>query len=312
MKNNRLYVFFGCFLEYSLHPLYEYFKDQGYNCIEITTDTCNDMKKSLIELNAKDSILITSAHTFLDETYEFFQNTPANLSVLEAINILKPVKCVYYPHDLATLVHEFDIPWINSIFDLILFPIDGYAHLACNGKPVHNVGWIKKIKKTGKGKKFRVGHGISDNYYYNKLGLDYLYDTFYSVWDQGVIIKSGTPEYWKKQRSFFEQKKIKYIDPSKSIFELIDSCEIILTNSLTSINLESALSGRFTINMLDGIFNKSEHEKYFRGLPNIKIMSIDDTTELLKDYYNGKYIPPQGEDVFKQFNFKEAVKLITA
>jgi len=312
MKNNRLYVFFGCYIEYSLHPLYEYMKEQGYNCVEITPDTCNNMKKALLELNAKDTIFITSAHIFLDGTYEYFQNTPVNLSVLEAIDILKPVKSVYYPHDLATLVHEFDVPWINSIFDIILFPLDGYAHLACNGKPVYNVGWIKKLNKTGGGTRFRAGHAISDIYYYERSGLDYLYDTFRPVWDQGVIIKSGTPEHWEKQRAFFEKKNVKCIEPSKSIFELIDSCEIMLTNSLTSVNIESSLSGRFTVNMLDGIFDRSEHEKYFKGLPNLTIMSIDDAAELLRDYYNGKYIPPQGEDVFKQFNFKLAVELITA
>jgi hypothetical protein len=298
-------------MEYSLHPLYEYMKEQGYNCVEITPDTCNDMKKALLELNAKDYIFITSAHTFLDGTYEYFQNSPVNLSVLEAIDILKPVKSVYYPHDLATLVHEFDVPWINSIFDIILFPFDGYAHLACNGKPVYNVGWIKKLNKTGSGTRFHVGHGIGDIYYYGKLGLD-LYDTFQSVWEQGVIIKTGTPDLWEKQCAFFEQKNVKYIDPSKSIFELIDSCEIMLTNALTSVNLESSLSGRFTINMLDGIFERSEHEKYFKGLPNLKMMSIDGTAELLRDYYKGKYVPPQGEDVLKEFNFKLAVELITA
>ena len=270
------------------------------------------MKKALIELNAKDNILITSAHTFLDETYDYFQNTPVNLSVLEAIDILKPIKSVYYPHDLATLVHEFDIPWINSIFDIILFPFDGYAHLACNGKPIYNVGWIKKIHKTGSGTKFRVGHGISDIYYYEKIGLDYIYETFKTVWDQGIIIKTSLPEHWDQYRSYFEKKNVKYIDPSKSIFELIDSCEIMLTNSLTSVNIESSLSGRFTINMLDGIFNLSEHEKYFKGLPNLKIMSINDTAELLRDYFNGNYIPSQGEDVLKQFNFKLAVDIITA
>jgi hypothetical protein len=285
-------------------------KEHDYNCVEITPDTCNDMKGALLNLKTKNSIFITSAHTFLDGTYEYFQNTPINLSALEAIEILKPVKSVYYPHDLATLVHEFDVPWINSIFDIILFPLDGYVHLACNGKPVYNVGWIKKLNKTGSGTRFRVGHAISDSYYYGKLGLDYLYSTFQSVWDQGIIIKSGVPDLWEKQRTFFEQKNVKYIEPSKSIFELIDSCEIMLTNSLTSVNIESSLSGRFTVNMLDGVFDSSEHEKYFKGLPNFKMMSIAETAELLRNYYEGNYIPLQGEDVLKQFDFKLAVELI--
>jgi len=310
MKNNILYVFFGVGTEYTLNPLYNYMKEQGYNCIEITTATCNDMKKALCELKAKECIFITSAHVFLDETYSYYINESCNLSALEAIDILKPVKIVHYPHDLSSLLHDFDLPWLYSIFDLILFPFDGYTHLSCNGKPIYNVGWIKKLNKTGIGKRFQVGHGTGENSYYYNLGLEHIYNIFCNVWKQGVIIKDGLLKQWNIIKQFYDKNKLNYIEPSKSIFELIDSCEIMLTNSLTSINLESALSGRYTINMLDGIFEKSIHEKYFGSLPNLKILTIDDTVELLKDYYNNEFIPPQGEDLLKCFDFKLAVKLI--
>jgi len=311
MKDNKLYVFFGVGIEYSLNQLYVYMKDQGYNCVEINHFSCNNMKKALLDLGNNEYIFITSAHVFLDETYPFYKKTPMNLSALEAMDILKPVKSVYYPHDLATLVHEFDEPWLNSIFDIILFPMEGYAHLACHGKPVYNVGWIKKLGKIGSGTRYKVGHGIGDWGYYRNMGFENVYNVFKSIWDQGVVVKNVLKDR-KILQVFWEQKKINYIDPTLSIFELIDTCEIILTNALTSVNLESALSGRFTINMLDGIFDKQTHEGYFKGVPNLQLMSISDTAELLKEYYRGEFIPPQGEDVLKPFDFKQAVSLITS
>ena len=308
MNYNRLYVFFGYWSEYTLNPLFTYMKAQGYNCVEVTPTNCSDMRKLLFELNANDCFFITSAHVFIDNTFNVYNNT--HLSALEAIDILNPKKTVFYPHDLADLLEEFGMPWLNSIFDIILFPIDGYAHLSCHGKPIYNVGWIKKNKKTGIGTQFKVGHGIGEWIYYRNLDYNILYNTFKEIWQQGVIIKNSGGG--KKLQVFLENNNVRYINTKTSIFELIDSCEIMLTNGITSVNIESALSGRFTINMLDGIADQATHEKLFKGLPNFKIMSISDTAELLKAYYKGDFIPTQGNDLLKLFDFELATKLITA
>lgn len=312
MNNNRLYVFYGCWIEYTLHPLYEYMKEQGYRCVEITTGTCSDMKKALLDLNAKESVFITSAHLFLDETYEYYRDSPVTLGVLEAIDILKPVKSVYYAHDLATPIAVPDSPWLNSIFDVILLPFSGFAHLACHGNPVYTVGWSKKQKKIGKPTRYQVGHGVSEwGHYRDGPGLDYLYSTFQPIWEQGVTVKTGAMKDIEGARAFWEQHHVKHIDASQSIFELIESCEIMLTNARTSVTLESALSGRFTINMLDGVYSRLAHEGYFQGIPNLQIMSISDAAALLRDYYRGEFIPPIGEDLLKPFDFQKAVALVT-
>lgn len=311
MSVNRLYVFFGYWMEYSLNSLYLYMRENNYNCIEITPTTCPDMRKSLLELNASEYVFITSAHVFLNNTGNKFNST--HLTPLEVIDILNPIKSIFYPHDLSHLLELCGLPWQNSIFDLLLFPLEGYTHLSCcNNVPVFNVGWIKKLTKTASGTKFRVGHGIGEYGYHRRIGYSHILDTFQKIWKQGVIVKTGGIKEWDNDRVFFDTNKIKYIEPSRSIFELIDSCEIMLTNGITSINMESALSGRFTINMLDGVVYQSEQESYFSGIPNLTIMSINDTAELLRDYYKGKFAPPQGEDILKQFDFKLAAKLITA
>jgi len=309
MKDKKLYVFFGYWIEYTLNPLYIYMKEQGYNCIEILPTTCSNMRKTLSELKEKEIIFITSAHVFLDNTNGKFNST--HLPPLEAIDILNPIKNVFYPHDIVDFANKSDMLWLNSIFNVVLLPFDGYSHFACHGKPVYNVGWIKKHGKIGSGNRYKVGHGIGELHYYKKIGYDNLYSIFRSIWDQGVIVKSTIGDREKLQ-SFWEQKNVNYIDPSLSIFELIDSCEIMLTNGITSINLESALSGRFTINMLDGIVNYQTHEQFFKGIPNLKLMNINDTAELLKEYFRGDFFPPQGEDVLKPFDFKQAVSLITS
>lgn len=310
MNKNILYVFFGVGIEYIINPLYLYMKEKGYNCVEVTNFNCNDMRKTVQELNAKEYIFITSAHAFHDETTKYFRNKNNYLSILEIIDILRPVKNINFTHDLTTPAHESDIPWLNSIFDIIFFPFDGYSHLAYYGKSVYNVGYIKKKEIIGKGTRFKVGHGISGCINYKEtIGLDGMYNVFKDVWEQGVIVKNS---YIKSEHEFWEKNNVKYIDPLKSIFELINTCEIILTNSLTSVNIESGLSGRFTINMLDKLDDRTSHEKYFNGVPNIKIMTISDTAELLREYYRGNFIPEQGEDLLKPFDFKKAVKLIVS
>ncbi|WP_138755894.1 hypothetical protein [Paenibacillus sinopodophylli] len=309
---NKTYIFFGISSEYVLNPLYRYMKDKGYSCVEITNNTSKNIREDMLRFKNDNVVLITSAHVFLD--YDYYKRVydysiNGLTTVLEAIDILKPVKTVHYPHDLATLMHNNDLPWLKSIFELILFPLDGYAHLSCEGRDVYNVGWIKKVKNIGDGNKNIVYHGLSDFGYYKDV--NFALKTFSPVWNEGAIVKLPDIGDYMEYVSNLKASHVNLTNSERNIFELIDHGEIMITNGLTSVNIESSLSGRFTINMLDGCFAESEHRRHFEGLPNLKMLSISDTALLLKDYRKGNFVPKKGENLLKSFDFEMATKLIT-
>lgn len=314
MSSNVLYVFYGhAGAEYVMTPLFAYMRDKGYDCIEITQNTCKDKREALYNISHRDTVLVSSAHMVYTETSPITVTRSSDAPpLLEAMDILRPVSNVYYPHDLAYLMCHIDMPWMASVFDLLLFPFDGFAHMGYLGADVHNTGWIKKHSKTSGGERFRVGHalGIADWFLYHGGGAEGCIAHFAPIWNQGVTVK--VHENYEAQYSpALSQHGIPEFNAKDTIYGLIDESEIMLSDHTSSVHYESALSGRFTINILEGISSVEEHEKSLRGLPNLQIKTIDETAELLRAYFKGDFTPTQGEDIMKPFDFELAVKLIT-
>lgn len=295
-------------------PLYQYMLDNGYDCVEVTPYTSSNMLHDIHNCKNRDVVLIVNDHFIHDEAYlekrdGVFSNA---LSLLEAIDILKPVSSVYYPHDLAYILHFVDMPWMSSVFDLLLFPFDGFAHTGYLGAEVYNVGWIKKHSKLSGGKRFQVGHALGSTNWMRLFGggAEGYYERFASIWNQGVIVKAHE-NFAQEYSSVFKLHGITEFNSKDSVFKLIDNCEIMLCDNTSSVHYESALSGRFTISVLEGATSLEEHENSLHGLPNLQIKTIEETDELLKTYYKGDFVPIQGEDKLKPFDFELAVKLIT-
>lgn len=311
MNGRLLYVFFGYWSEYTLNPLYLYMLEHGFDCIEITPTSTKNIDKSIRELAGRDIVLITSAHMFLDKTYQQYLGHDDFLSPLEVMDILKPKKSVHYPHDLATLLHEYDQPWIPSLFDVTLWPLPCMAHLTGIGSRVYSVGWIKKMYATPIGNHLKAVHAFSDIIHYDRLGISNTYEIFRPLWDRGISVKMPLWPGYEGFEQFFKQHSISYYPAEANMFDVISDCELIMINSLSSVNMEAVLSGRFVVNLLDGFCSKRDHEENFGTLPNLRILSINEAAELLDDFYSGNFVPPQGKDILMPFDFELAVKSIT-
>lgn len=310
MARETTYVFYGYGSEYVLHPLYTHMKEAGHDCVELTPDSGNN-RQAAQALRGRDVALITSAHVFLDEHFFYFKEMPGALSVLELMDILRPRKSVYYPHDMTYVLHPVDMQYVPTLFDVLLFPFDGFAHYGSYGARVETVGWIKKPERIGSGRKGHMAHAFSNVDFYAH-DLRAMYDFFAPVWQYPMDIKCHICPNAAGFERFLREKQCSVQPAETPIFQMIEDSEIILTNAVTSVVFESALSGRFTVNLLDGIFSEQAQRDFFRGLDNVAILSIQEAADLLEDYAQGRFVPPKGKDRLAPFDFEKAEATIIA
>lgn len=314
---NGLYLFFGDNGEYVLHPLYLEMQKRGYNCEEIDLFSAKSPKNKLDMIKSdykNDTVLVTCAHCFLDKKNmeaesRFYDQT---FSALEIIDYLRPVKNIYYPHDLLDGFTHYDRRWF-SFFDIYLSPLPVNAHGGAFCK-IADVGWIKKYRATpsSAGMPVSFAHAFSETMFYTNKGNEYFYRTFEPIWSQGAKVKlfhNHTEEGFKK---ILDEKKVSYYDPSINIFDLIDENPVVITNSQTSVNVEASLSGRMVINLLDGVYDGAIQRASLFGLPNLLCASIAEAAEIMKDIKKGKREILAGEDVMRSFDYDAAIKLIVS
>lgn len=194
INGGLVYLFFGIIDEYVLNPLYVEMKQRGYNCIELDIAKEKSPKKIIENLKSDYAgriVFITSAHLFLDKKNMDLQRRFYDevLSPLEIIDYLKPIKNIYYPHDLMDGFTHYDRRWF-SLFDVYLSPLPVNAH-GGNFCEVVNVGWIKKNRPTPPVRDGipSFGHAFSESLFYYAKGGDYFYKTFKKIWDLGVKVK---------------------------------------------------------------------------------------------------------------------------
>lgn len=146
MNNSFTYLFYGFNGEYVLNPVYKEMIKRGYSCVEIDTAYELDQKGKLDTLKGKQVVLVTCAHVFFDKLNinMIYPTYPDSYSVLEVMDYLKPVRSIYYPHDLMDGFSHADKDYF-SLFDYYLspLPVNAHGNRYC---PVVNVGWVKKNK----------------------------------------------------------------------------------------------------------------------------------------------------------------------
>lgn len=315
INDGLVYLFFGIVDEYVLNPLYVEMKQRGYTCIELDIAKEKYPKKIIENLKsdyADRIVFVTSAHLFLDKKNMDLQRRFYDevLSPLEIIDYLKPIKNVYYPHDLGDGFTHYDRNWF-SLFDIYLSPLPVNAH-GGNFCEIVDVGWIKKNKPTPPlhdGAPL-FGHAFSETIFYYTKGADYFYKTFEEIWSLGVkvkLINNHTVPVFSKVLDFHN---VSYYDASINIFDLIDNCSVVVTNALTSVNLEAALSGRMVINLLDGVYKDSYQRSQLSGFPNLFCVTIEEGAQMIREIQEGKREICAGKDIMGHFDFDLAIRKI--
>jgi hypothetical protein len=316
--SNKVILFFGYGngTEYVLNPLYTYMMKQGYTCIELDMMKVSNSLDILSNLVNKEVIFVTSSHLFMDHK-NFIQYVNIDegeiISALEVIDLIKPLKSIYYPHDLVTPLLKQDLRWL-SLFDVLLSPLPNLNHLSRYTEVVE-VGWIKKDKMINPSSQvihtdIKVALSLSNIRYYMNLGFDETYDIWKPIFDLGVGIKLP---YWPGSEEFgkcFELKGVKVYPSNMNVYKLIEDHDIIITNSTTSVSIEAGLSGRMVLNVLDGVCTEQEQKQYTQGIACIETVTFDECVNEIKKLTYGERKLSNFKEVLLPFNYELASQIL--
>lgn len=314
-NKDRIYLFFGLASEYVLNPLYKYMTNLGYKCIELDLKQNKDWYKTIKSISNEEIVLITSAHLFFDSiNLEHIYYKDRVISVLELIDYLRPVKKIYYPHDLANPILDYELKFM-SLFDVILTPLKYLGYLERYSKVVE-VGWIKKTKILDKNnissnEEVDIVFTFSNMSYFMEMGLEEMYQFWKPIFDFRVKVKLP---YWQGSeilKNYLIKKDVQMYPSTINIFDLFEKSNLIITNGDTSVNIEASLSGIPTLNIIDDSIPSYNQKKMFACLPQLKVVSIDEGKNYLQKVISGQEKVKFGKDFLEPFNYKKAVKAIT-
>jgi hypothetical protein len=262
-------------------------------------------------------VFITSSHLFFDKKNfsTIYQFEGEIISPLEVIDYLKPIKKIYYPHDLGEPMLPYDLHLISQ-FDVILSPLPYLSKYKSFNLDVVEVGWIKK-RNTLKTKILtqnpKIAHAMSDFVMYYNKGFEKTIEYWGKLWKNGVKVK--LPDWYGSQK--FEEEFPKYqviFYPSTlNIIDIINENDIIITNGKTSVSYEAALSGKLTLNILENPILRTLQKNKFIGVQNIKFFSMDECLKYIseKHYLSDQLDISMAVDRLKPFNFKLAEQILS-
>ena len=318
-KSDVLFLFYGYGCEYSLAPLAKYMRDLDYNVMELDLLYINDIGDKLSNIKGRKVVFITSWHLFFDKTnFDLFIRTDKSvdvLSPLEVMNYLRPLKSIYYPHDLTDFLHEQEWSWLD-LFDAVMVPYkNNDYYLMKRYTNVFDVGWIKKINSTkkvqNKREHLRIVHFPSHSAYIKSFSPAQYYEQWKPLFSTGVEVKfpliGGLDEYKK----ILDDNKIKIIDSNKTVFDIIDECDIIIATGSSSVLYEAGLSGRPVISVLDGALSVEQYNEILPNYEWLYKLEINEATELINEVKQGNKVLRSGEDMLKPMDFAFAESLLS-
>lgn len=317
------YIFLGYGGENSLMPLADYLTAKGENVLVIDDQrfpfSRADMLRRLHEIRAEYRIVfITSSHVWFDQaTYRYFDlvDDPEVFSPLEMLGYLKPDLSVYYPHDMSEFLHDSEIPFLEN-FDLVLLPYRNnlYYRIARIAKRVETVGWIKKARATTP-KRHEPGQRYTAVFFpshvpdfYQRLGTQGFADWFMKTIDKEIPIKMGAGDVGI--RPILQEAGYTFLDPSQTVYDAVDTHDLVIGSGTSSIIFEAALSGIPAISLLDG----NESDAYIRDtvgdVPGVYMIHPEELRPFLRDLDAGKRTVVPGPDVLLPFDFDRVCKLL--
>jgi hypothetical protein len=314
-NRNKKYIFYGFGSAYSLEPLAMYMHSKKFDMLEMNPISANfSGYEALKEVQNKNTVFVTSFHPLLD-TENLARGGIKNVNCaapLEIMEYLKPVKSVYYPHDLTPFFCDYEMPWCN-LFDLFLLPYKNnlFYKIKTESCNVLEVGWIKNNNLH---KKVDIESNIiyfPSNSYYGMNESNRI--RWFNYIPKNIPIKTGNISETKFNKAVELAKNDGYIflENSLSIFQLIHNCKLIITNGVSSIVTESAMSGIPVVTMLDGV---EPDESYLEQLPKLDWvypLKPDEVKDFIAKVQEGKITLNKGPNLLKEFDFEKAVKAIT-
>lgn len=279
---------------FTFNHLYDLMKIKGHQCIKLIDEDSSNAKLVIDSLKNEKVILITTDH--FNVSYKDLSGNNS-YSVNEIIKILNPIKKIYSFHDLG--IHRVD----DNLNDWnVLIPSELWKDMVFKYKisDCDFVGWPKYYNNNFH-KKYDTVFFVSLVYIYKDRSAEHFMDLFGDIIQNKIPLKfpnySGSLELiekLKKDDIFFDM-----IPMSENSFDILCSSKNSITNSNSSIAIESSIAGCNSINIGVTYEPKEIYDNF-----NIKIVS---TSKNALDYLMSE---PQLPMIEYQFNLNKAYNFI--
>jgi len=313
-QNDTLYFLFGVGSEYVLKPLADRLQQDSKKVIELDLNRVSD-PWAVIGKIVSPVIFITSAHLSMtgDQFTNTYGETRTILSPLSLLQTLQPIRSFYISHDVGEAILDEELPWL-SLFDAFFPPRKGMSYLN-QYTSVHECGWIRKHVKTEKfdaikASEIRIGMAFSELGYHRRLGIDRTIKHWLPIISCNPTMKFPAWPGVEKLENAFRNAGLEVVPSDTDMANFISNHHLIITNGLSSVTHEAALSGRKVLNVVDGSHPKFEHQQSFAGLKNVQYGDIDYVAEQIVNIRKSDKIFTCSEDTLPPFDMDSALHII--
>jgi hypothetical protein len=315
---NPVFLMFGFGSEYVLSPLARYLAEKGHDVVELDMGQGIDIRTTVQSLKGRDIIFISSAHPnynapMLKIGHE--KDIPI-FSTLEIMMQLRPIASFYIPHDLNHPIHHVETPYMR-FFDAVLAPTEDLWWLN-RFAPVVNVGWAKHVPSVSRYVLAKDGNQnpttvlfLSEIWYFFLHGVDVIYEKYRLLFELGIPFKFPVWPDVEKLEDALAAKGAKPIPAATSTYDLIQQADLVLVNAKSSTLVESTLTGKRSLCLLDDIHPALFQKQNFIGLPNVAFMTIPEAASVVQSLRNGQAsLPAVVPGTLKSFDFDKAYATI--
>jgi hypothetical protein len=322
--HKRLYVFMGVGCEYVLKPLADFLRVQGCECLEI--DLMATFSMDWKRLANRPIVFITSAH--LDKGKERAHHgarisakcMPNLIAPLELLDILRPIKSIYIPHDLTLPLCHYEWQFIDQ-FDFFFNPIPFFS-VYSGLTEIKEMGWIKYMPGTTTlptdfvPQKKIIFVSLFD-YLQEIYGLAGLFQYFEPLLDENTAIKFPLWTNHQEVENYFRKHSPATVYEAEwNSVELMHYFDVIIGNHLSSVLMEAAFLNKKVVCLESDIATPCPHyQRSVLGfLPNIQFFPYFNPLQItpLNDFLKTTLFSPLPLDaLLKPFDFAQAYAVIT-
>lgn len=315
-EDDTCYVFAGVGSEYSLAPLADFLRKRGRNCIEIDMARQGWRDALMQAQRAKRRILVSSQHPYMNgyhyHVYYGVDLDVANVPELQAV--LQPNRSYFVPHDLLCPIKESEIAGL-TLFNAVLMPSDSWWYLSTYVR-CETVGWIKAAPTYNAeiapatlqiawlpseiGAWATRPIGLFEEVYKDLLALRPLFKAPAFPSTQAMIEAA-------------ERAGCQVFDASVQSSVLINQSHVVISNGLSSICAEAALSGLTAFCIDDGSVESWYLRDHWQALPEVAIHAPDRAWTLLSSWRaHPERLPLRTPSVIMPFDFEKAAFIVEA
>ena len=267
--------FFGLAGEFILGAVANELRKRGWNCYVfdfIDSQTLPRLNAQLQSSRAP-KIVLSSQHPAYSIAHyaPLIENAAYVPTLSDVCRMVNPLRTLLFAHDLSDPIHSDEIQSLREVTAFFV-PTDGYWWLSRYTKVI-NAGWPKLISGSAPPLSDRkIAVLPTDVGTYALKGQE----TFGLVFSglSGSLFVFKLPFFSKTDHLSEELETLggRLVDPKSSSIDLIQASEVVVSNGLSSIVTESALLGKDTICLIDGIHSDVEQRRRFMRYPNVTLV----------------------------------------